>query len=47
MSLQEINEFEQEESKDDIEFAKNCVISKIFSQLNPFAQFVIEEIVTD
>lgn len=43
--MEEINEFEAEESSDEVTKAKTCLISQIFSQLNPFSQFVIEEIV--
>jgi len=45
--LKEINEFQPEETKDDVEIVKNGLIAQVFSQLNPFAQYVIEEIVTD
>jgi len=45
ISLEEINEFEAEESSDEVSKAKNCLASSVFSQLNPFSQFVIEEIV--
>jgi hypothetical protein len=47
VSLQEIHDFQPEESKDNIEIIKNGLLNQVFSQLNPFSQYVLEEIVTD
>ena len=47
IQLEEINEFQPEESISEVEKSKNSLAAQIFSQLNPFSQFVIEEIVQD
>ena len=46
VSLQEVDDFVPEYSNDEIEMVKHGLVSQLFSQLNPFSQFVIEEIVS-
>ena len=46
MSLQEVDDFVPEYSNDEVEMVKHGLVSQLFSQLNPFSQFVIEEIVS-
>lgn len=47
VQLEEIESFETAaESADEMELAKQGLVSQLLSELNPFAQFVIEEIVS-